>query len=113
VVDALQGFDRGVLVAVADAYFGVVVSEILRRALGACGDEDPLVVGGAVADFGEEVVDLALHGADLYGWIGEAGGADDLLYDYASGLGEFVSVNWVAELIEANTSPCRASWKRY
>ncbi len=47
-------------------------------------------VGGAVADFGEEVVDLALDGADFYGRVDEAGGADDLFGDDAGGLGEFV-----------------------
>ena len=34
------------------------------------------------------------------------------LFDDDDGLGELVSVNWVAELIAASTFPCRASWKR-
>ena len=29
------------------------------------GDEDTLVVGGTVADLGEDVVDLALYGTDF------------------------------------------------
>jgi len=74
-------------VAAADADLGVVVGEVFSHALGEGGDEDALVVGCAVADLGEEVVDLAFDGADLYGWVDEAGGADDLFYDYAGGFG--------------------------
>ena len=45
---------------------------------------------GAVADLGEEVVDLAFDGADFDDGVDEAGGADDLFDDYAGGFGEFV-----------------------
>ena len=45
---------------------------------------------GAVADLGEEVVDLAFDGADFDYGVDEAGGADDLFYDYAGGFGELV-----------------------
>ena len=45
---------------------------------------------GAVADLGEEVVDLAFDGADFYYGVDEAGGADDLFDDYAGGFGELV-----------------------
>ena len=45
---------------------------------------------GAVADLGEQVVDLAFDGADLYLRVDEAGGADDLLDDDAGGLRELV-----------------------
>ena len=44
----------------------------------------------AVADLGEEVVDLAFDGADFYLRADEACGADDLFYDYAGGFGELV-----------------------
>ena len=77
-------------VAAADADLGVVVGEVLGHALGEGGDEDALVDGGAGADLGEEVVDLALDGADFYLRVDEAGGADDLLDDDAGGFGEFV-----------------------
>ena len=53
-------------VAAADADFGVVVGEVFGHALGEGGDEDALVFCGAVADLGEEVVDLAFDGADFY-----------------------------------------------
>jgi hypothetical protein len=56
-----------------DADFGVVVGEVFGNALGESGDEDALVVGGAVADLGEEVVDLALDGANFYLGVDEAG----------------------------------------
>jgi uncharacterized protein YcfJ len=83
-------------VAAADADLGVVVGEVLGHALGEGGDEDALVDFGAGADFGEEVVDLALDGADFYLRVDEAGGADDLFYDDAGGLREFVGAG-VAE----------------
>ena len=67
-LDAFEGFDLGVHVAAADAYFGVVAGEVFGHALGEGGDEDALVFCGAVADFGEEVVDLAFDGADFYDW---------------------------------------------
>jgi hypothetical protein len=38
------------------------------------GAEDALVVGGAVADLGDEVVDLAFDGADFYLRVDEADG---------------------------------------
>ena len=89
-LDAFEGFDFGVHVAAADADLGVVVGEVLGHALGEGGDEDALVDGGAGADLGEEVVDLALDGADFDLGVDEAGGADDLFDDDAGGLGEFV-----------------------
>jgi uncharacterized protein YcfJ len=52
-------------VAAADADLGVVVGEVFGHALGEGGDEDALVDGGAVADLGEEVVDLAFDGANF------------------------------------------------
>ncbi len=42
--DAFEGFDLGVHVAAADAYFGVVAGEVFGHALGEGGDEDALVV---------------------------------------------------------------------
>ena len=65
-LDALQGFDLGVHVAAADADFGVVAGEVFGHALGERGDQDALVLCGAVADLGEQVVDLAFDRADLY-----------------------------------------------
>ena len=84
-LDALEGFDLGVHVAAADADLGVVAGEVLGHALGEGGDEDALVALGAVADLGEQVVDLAFDGADFDFGIDEAGGADDLLDDDAGG----------------------------
>ena len=84
-LDALEGFDFGVHVAAADADFGVVAGEILGHALGEGGDEDALVALGAVADFGEEIVDLAFDGTDFDFGIDEAGGANDLLDDDSGG----------------------------
>ena len=77
-------------VAAADADLGVVVGEVLGHALGESGDEDALVDCGAGADLGQEVVDLALDGADFDLRVDQAGGADDLFDDDAGGLGEFV-----------------------
>ena len=59
-LDALEGFDLGVHVAAADTHLGVVAGEVLGHALGEGGDEDAFVSLGAVADLGQEVVDLAL-----------------------------------------------------
>ncbi len=84
-LDALEGFDLGVHVAAADADLGVVVGEVFGHALGEGGDEDALVALGAVADFGEQVVDLAFDGADFDLRVDEAGGADDLFDDDAGG----------------------------
>ena len=64
-LDALEGFDLGVHVAAAHADFGVVAGQVLGHALGEGGDEDALVALGAVADLGEQVVDLAFDGADF------------------------------------------------
>ena len=77
-------------VAAADADLGVVVGEVFGHALGEGGDEDALIFGGAVADLGEEVVDLTFDGPDFDGGVDEAGGSDDLLDDDAGGFGEFV-----------------------
>ena len=85
--DAFEGFDFGVHVAAADADLGVVVGEVLGHALGEGGDEDALVYGGAVADLCEEVVDLALDGADFDLGVREACGADDLFDNHTSRLG--------------------------
>ena len=84
-LDALEGFDLRVHVAAADADLGVVAGEVFGHALGEGGDEDAFVALGAVADFGEQVVDLAFDGADFDFGIDEAGGADDLLDDDAGG----------------------------
>src|SRR6185437_12877069 len=88
--DAFEGFDFGVHIAAADADLGVVVGEVLGHALGEGSDEDALADLGAGADLGEEVVDLALDGADLDLGVDEAGGADDLFDDDAGGFGELV-----------------------
>jgi hypothetical protein len=56
--DAFEDFDLGVHVAGADADFAVVAGDVFGHAFGEGGDQDALVVGGAVADLGEEVVDL-------------------------------------------------------
>ena len=63
--DALEGLDFGMHVAAAHADLGVVAGEVLGHALGEGGDEDALAFFGAVADFGEQVVDLAFDGADF------------------------------------------------
>ena len=88
--DPLESFDLGVHVAAADADLSVVACEVLGHALGEGGDKDALVVGSAVTDLGEEVVDLALDGTDLHYGIDEASGSDDLFDDDSCGFGEFV-----------------------
>ncbi len=87
---ALQRFDLRVHVAAAHADLGVVAGEVFGHALGERGDEHALVAFGAVANLGEQIVDLAFDGADFDLGIDEAGGADDLLDDDAGGLGELV-----------------------
>ncbi len=64
-LDALEGLDLGMHVAAAHADLGVVAGEIFGHALGERGDEHAFVALGAVADLGEQVVDLAFDGADL------------------------------------------------
>ncbi len=83
-------------VAAADADFGVVAGEVFGHALGESGDEDALIFCGAVADLGEEIVDLAFDGADFDYRIDEAGGADNLFDDDTGGFGELVGAG-VAE----------------
>ena len=61
--DAFEGVDFGVRVAAAYADFGVVVGGVFGHTPGEGGEDDALVGGAAVADLGEEVVDLALDGA--------------------------------------------------
>jgi hypothetical protein len=65
----------------ADAHLLEVVGEVFGHALGESGHECPLALGDAAVDLRQEVVDLALGGADGDGGIDEAGGADDLLHD--------------------------------
>jgi hypothetical protein len=47
-------------------------------------------MAGAVANFGDKVVDLSFDGANFYLGVDEAGGADDLFDDDSGGFGEFV-----------------------
>ena len=88
--DAFERLDLRVHVTAGYADLGVVVGEVLGHALGEGGDEDALVFADAVADFREQVVDLSLYRADFNRRIDQAGGTDDLFYDHASRLGEFV-----------------------
>ena len=54
------------------------------------GDEHALILRCAIANLGEQVVDLPFDRADLNLGIGETGGADDLLDHDAGGLGELI-----------------------
>ena len=86
------------------ADFGVVTGQVLRHAFGEGGDEYAFVFFDADPDFVEQVVDLAADGADFYGRIDEAGGADDLFDGDAVGDFEFVGAGGggdVDDLIDA------------
>ena len=61
-LDALEGFDFRVHVTASDADLGVVAGEVFGHALGEGGDEHSFVAFGAVANLGEQVVDLAFDG---------------------------------------------------
>ena len=60
-----------------------IAGEVLRHLFGQGGHQDPFLPGGAGVDFPDQVVDLALHRADLDHRVQQAGGADDLLHDLA------------------------------
>ena len=87
---AFDGVDVGVEVADADVVFHEVVGEVFGHAFGEGGDEDAFLGGDAEADFAEEVVYLAVRGADLEFGVEETGGADDLFDDVVAGALEFV-----------------------
>ena len=77
-------------VAAAHANFGVVAGEIFRHALGQRGDQHALVALGAIANLGEQVVDLAFHRANLDFGIDEAGGPNHLLDDDSRGARQLI-----------------------
>ena len=99
-LDALERVDVGVEVADADADLAVVLGQILGHALGQRGDEHAVALLGALADLGEQVVDLVRDRADLDLGIEQAGRPDDLLDDDALRL---------VELVVAPASPRRRS----
>src|SRR6266478_2174192 len=88
--DAVEGFDFGVQIAATHADLGKIFRQILSHALGQGGDENALVALRAKANFLEEIVNLALHGADFHLRIDEASGANDLLDKDATGLRQFI-----------------------
>ena len=75
----LQGIYIGVEVFDPDPGAGQVVGQVLRHFLGQGGDQHLVVPVGLFADLADQVVDLALHGADVNFRIEEACGTDDLL----------------------------------
>ena len=57
--------------------------QVLSHALGQGGHQHPLISGGAGVDLPDQVIDLALHRADLDLRVQQAGGPDNLLHDLA------------------------------
>jgi hypothetical protein len=84
-LDALQRVDVGMQVAAADAGLVHVLDQVLGHALGQHGDQHTLALLGAVAAFGDQVVDLLLDRADDHRRVDEAGRPDDLLDEGALG----------------------------
>ncbi len=89
-LDAAQRVDLAVQVAGADPGLEEVVGEVLGHLLGQRGDQDPLVLLGAVADLVDQVVDLALGRLDDHLGVDQPGRPDDLLDDVAADLGQLV-----------------------
>jgi hypothetical protein len=85
-LDALDGVDVGVHVAHAHAHLLQVVGEVLGHALGQRRDQDPLARLLPLADLGQQVVDLTLHGPDLDLRVHQPGRADQLLHHHAPAL---------------------------
>ena len=75
----LQGVDVGVEVLDPDPGLGQVVGQVLRHFFGQGGDQDLVFAVGLPADLADQVVDLALDGADVDLGIQKAGRPDDLL----------------------------------
>src|SRR5581483_7060483 len=89
-LDALQGFDFRVHVAAFDAHLGVVLRKIFGHTLGERSDEHALFAFDALANFVEQVVDLAFDGTDLDLGIDKPGRPNNLFDDHAGRLGQFV-----------------------
>ena len=80
---ALHGVDVVVHIPNFNACPLEIGGQVLSHALGQGGHQHPLVLGGAGVDLADQVVDLALHRADLDLRVQQAGGPDDLLHDLA------------------------------
>jgi hypothetical protein len=88
-LDPFNGVDVGVHVADADALFVHVFGQVLGHLLGQDGDQGAVAGAGDGFDLVDDVVDLVAgrggDGADLDGWVDQAGGADDLFDEDAAG----------------------------
>ena len=74
----LQGIYIGMEIFDTDPRLGQVVCEVLRHFLGQCGDKHLVFFVRLPADLTDQVVDLALDGADLDLRVKKAGRPDDL-----------------------------------
>ena len=88
-LDAPQRVDIGMQIFDFDAFVEQVIGQVLCHLLGECRDQRTLVLGYAILDFGEQVVDLPFDRSDLNLRIQQAGGTDDL-FDHAVGEPELV-----------------------
>ena len=77
-------------VSAADLEFGHVLGELFGHPFGEGGDEDTFIALDNFFDFFEEIIYLIGDRSYFDGWVEEAGGADDLLYDDAFAVFEFV-----------------------
>ena len=109
-LDALDGVDVGVQVADPEPHLEQVVGQVLGHLLGQRGDQHPVAPLGAVADLGDQVVDLALGRLDDDLGVDQPGRPHDLL-DHLGGLLDLVGrrrgrqedalVDPLVELVEA------------
>ena len=72
------------------ADFRVVLSQVLSHALGQRGDQHALAFADAFPNLVQQIIDLALHRADLHWRINQSRGPYDLLNHHARRLGQFV-----------------------
>ena len=84
-LDALQGFDIAVHVAHAHALFMHIFGKIFCHLLGQGGDQGAIALSRHFAAFGDQIVDLGVHGPDLDWGIDKSGGADHLFGEDAAG----------------------------
>ena len=100
-------------IAAPNANLREILGQILGHALRQCGHQNAFVFPGADANFFQQIVHLALDGTNFDLWVHQAGRADHLFDDYATGLGKFVRTGRrgdIDDLIDAVLEFFKGQW---
>ena len=87
---ALQRLNFRMHIAAAHADFCVIAGQIFCHAFGQRGDQDALAFLGALADFGEQVINLTAYRSNFNLRIDKAGRSNNLLHNNAPGLRQLI-----------------------